>query len=1077
MRASSTLTARVVVGVTVMTIFIAFIGAWAMLPELAIESALNAEVEEAVPDVPPLEPIAMSEQRFPLVRSGGIIATSFPNGVPVDMPGKMSVSAPPEVEQMVLAAANAAGLGNWATQLLITEDNDRLRSGQPADYPYRYPYLDSIMAQISDDVIRQHPEELIELSSALLYAARPPAAFSLLRRMQQVENSCPVQANLAAAVALGFNPPQEAVEAEFAKARQLCPDQPVVHAAYAKVRLAFDTRSTRFGAGDSAGYHIGRGGEEAPALAAAREVERLFPTHPLGYATEAAILLELADKYGQAGIRPFTARAMYERSLVLLDALSVAQPYDATVIFGRARALAGLGRPQEAFALAAPLLPTFHDRDARYARDSVRSMLLDLGRPSDAVDLMSTPEGSTDPFDYEAGPASYPEDSTCLSLLPFGDAAFRGTVGDPEPGWGGSCYVTFIDATGNQYPGGADVFDYINYIPVYRGEVPYRGILLVVAGRDEEAEPGMSTEALLMANGRWPDVRPETLTEALERLQDAYRRAGQPAKAEEFLRSALQSGYGHPSHTADRLGEVLYLQGRYREAAEQFAHAAETELIAESWEWGSGSFAADAIGPEWSTVKQAAALYRLGDQDAAERILTDLDTTNANVGYVRPDWDHAALEVARSSLLGTLLLKGQAYEAAVEPLREAVAACDPWRETDLDPCKSGVQFNNLAVTLLRSGQPEDAASVAQLAIAQDPHNPMYVEALANAMEEAGQTGPAIDVYRQAIALDPTQATAHNNLGVLVAQSGNADQAQQHFIAAIRAQPEYAGAWFNLGLSFGTSGEPVDFLRSQGAFARAARGNPAFRDADLEWFSDRQVYDPGLDLSKPLPKDWSAGAQRQPLPLGIVAIVIAVLTLALRHLVTDKLQNSIIDTSLAKKAGQISLQRAGVGDLIGGAVCTAAVAYAVATSLGGGLWQIATGVSLGLLIASVFLALRRALIPAIEHGLSVPGTVVAAAGAVVGIPFVPVPVVGAATRTRTRWVPYLALSGLAVAAALLAWVTGVPVLRLTLNSLVVTLASGLIAVAPLDGTYLGKRVSRFAAALLAVVALALAVHWI
>lgn len=1062
-----------------MAVFVAFLGVWAVAPGMALNSALDAQVEAPVPGVPLLESITMDEQRFPFVRSGGIIATSFPEGVPVGMQGSMSVDTPPEVEEMVLAAADAAGLDGLATQLLNTRDNDSLSWDRPAVYPYRYAYLDSITAQITDDVIRQHPEELVELSSALLYAARPPAAFSLLRRVQQVETSCAVQANLAATVALGFDPPQEAVEAEFAKAKQFCPDQPVVHAAYAKVRLAFDTRPWRPGAGDNAVFHIGRVGEEARALAAAREVERMFPTHPLGYATEATILLELADKYGQARRHPFTVRAMYERSLVLLDALSVAQPEDPTVAFGRARAWAGLGRPEEAFALAAPLLPKFRDRDARYARDSLRSMHLDLGRPGDAVDLMSTPEGSTDPFDYEAGPVSYNEDSTCLSLLPFGDNSFRAAVGDPEPGWGGNCYVTFIDATGNQYPSGADALDYINYIPIYRREAPDREVLLVVAGRNEEVDGRDSGgDALLEAQGRWADVRPDYVTWALEYLQDAYRRTGQPAKAEEFLRRALQSGYGDPTHTADRLGEVLYLQGHYREAAEQFAHAAESTLTEESAGWGTGSLATDAIGPEWSTVKQAAALYRLGDTAAAERLLTGLDTINAKGGDIWPDWDRAALEVARSSLLGTIRLKSQAYEAAVAPLRAAVAACEPWRPTDLDPCVSGVQFNNLAVALLRAGKPEDAAPVAKLAIAQDPHNPMFVEALANAFEETGQTGPAIDVYRQAIALDPTQATAQNNLGVLVAQLGRADEARQLFIAAVQAQPEYAGAWFNLGLSLGTSSEPVDLLRSQGALARAAQGSPDFRGADPEWFSDRQVYDPGLDLSKPLSKDWSAGAQRKPLPLGIATLVIAVLTLALRHLVTEKMQSTIIETSLAKKAGQVSMQGASVGDLVAGVVCTAAVAFSVVTSLGGGLWQTATGVSLGLLIASVFLTLRRALTPTIEHGLSVPGAVVASAGAFVGIPFVPVPVLGDSDAdARTRWAPYLALSGLAVAAALLAWSTGVPVLRLTFDALVLTLASGLIAIAPLDGTQLGARLSRIAAALLAVTALSLALHWI
>lgn len=174
------------------------------------------------------------------------------------------------------------------------------------------------------------------------------------------------------------------------------------------------------------------------------------------------------------------------------------------------------------------------------------------------------------------------------------------------------------------------------------------------------------------------------------------------------------------------------------------------------------------------------------------------------------------------TLLGTSLLKRQAYDAAVTPLQDAVDACTPWRHTDIDLCGSGVQFNNLAVALLRSNHPDQAAEQAKLAIAEDPHNPMFVEALANAFEEAGQIDQAIDIYADVIALDPSQATAHNNMGVLLARAGKTDAAQEQFIAAVRAQPDYGGAWFNLGVALGASNGPLTFLQSQGAFAQAAR---------------------------------------------------------------------------------------------------------------------------------------------------------------------------------------------------------------------------------------------------------------
>lgn len=233
----------------VMTIVVAFLGIWAVLPALAVQKVVDAPNQQALPEVPDLESISLAEQSLPFVHHGGTIESRFSDGVPVTAQGTTNVQSPPEVDDMVVAAAEQAGVGNLASDLLNTDYVNALVYGQPSPYPYRYAFLDSVTAQIPDQVIREHSEDLVELSSALLFAARPPAAFSLLRRMQQVDNSCHVQANLALAVAVGFKPSLDAVEAEFLRALQLCPDDPVVGAAYAKVRLAFDTRIWRPWAG------------------------------------------------------------------------------------------------------------------------------------------------------------------------------------------------------------------------------------------------------------------------------------------------------------------------------------------------------------------------------------------------------------------------------------------------------------------------------------------------------------------------------------------------------------------------------------------------------------------------------------------------------------------------------------------------------------------------------------------------------------------------------------------------------------------------------------------------------------
>jgi tetratricopeptide (TPR) repeat protein len=1059
---------------------IAVLTAGSILPALTIKSLSMSTIDGALPTIPILESTNDGGLRFPIVQSGGIIEKTFPDGVPVGAQGgELKENA--KVLGMVRQIALNAGVGDRIEELLTTADYTyRFTNAEPS-YPYIYPRLDALTESITADAVREHGSQLVELSSALLFAERPPAAYSLLRRMASVENSCPVQLNLAAAVALGFRPRVEHVEEEFRKAKELCTDLPLAFAAYAKVRLAYDTR--QWGFGDSAGYHIGHVGEEAAALQAAHETERRFPTHPLGYVTEATILLEVADKYHRVGHHPFSVRAMYERSLALLDAVALVQRDDPSVSFGRARALAGLGRNEEASAITAVLISRFHDtREIRYGRDSLRSMYLDQGRVSEAVDTMVSPSGSTDPFSYDAGPFGYMGDGTCYSLFPFGDNSFRGTVGDPEPGWQGNCYVAFLDATGGWYPGGADTLDYIDYIPRYRVESVARDFLLVIANRASELPAGLGwgRDLSLMEQGRWSEVRPSRLTRSVEAAQDALRRCGQLDRAEQLLRSALDAGVGDRVHLMDRLGEVLFLKGQYDQARESFAVAAagpglDMRHAGEGIPWGA--FAVDAIGPAWSTIKLATASYRMGSADAAMVQLRDLDTAAAEVGPLESKWGHAALEVARDSLMGTILLKSGRYSEAVEPLHSAVSACDPWRGKDTDLCSSGVQFNNLAVALLRSGRPGEAVPLAKEAIARDPNSAMFVEALANSFEEAGEIGSAIDVYRDAIEIDQAQVTAHNNLGVLLAQGGKLEEAQQHFLAAVAARPDYAGAWFNQGLAFQSSVTFWDFQRSQGALARAAQLSPAFRGVDLEWYSDRQVYNPDLDLSKPLPKDWSAGTKRQAIPLGLPALVLAVGTLIARQLVEDRLQGNLVEAGLERLTGRFILLKRIFGSHFAGIVLAGVIAYSYATSLGGAGWHVGTGVLIGLLIALWFMSSRRSIDCNARHRVSLPGVVVGLLGCVANVPFVPVPVLAGNARFGTRWIPYLGLAGAACIAGALAWWSEVPLVRIGFEMLVLTVASGLVSIAPLDGAFLGRRASRVAAIVLGLIAILMAIQWV
>lgn len=96
---------RTAIAASVLAIFVAFLGMWAIAPALALESVLNAPDETTVPSVPTLDSVSMDNQRFPLVRDGGLIVKRFPEGVPVLAQSGGSAQASPEVDQMVAAAA------------------------------------------------------------------------------------------------------------------------------------------------------------------------------------------------------------------------------------------------------------------------------------------------------------------------------------------------------------------------------------------------------------------------------------------------------------------------------------------------------------------------------------------------------------------------------------------------------------------------------------------------------------------------------------------------------------------------------------------------------------------------------------------------------------------------------------------------------------------------------------------------------------------------------------------------------------------------------------------------------------
>jgi tetratricopeptide (TPR) repeat protein len=146
-------------------------------------------------------------------------------------------------------------------------------------------------------------------------------------------------------------------------------------------------------------------------------------------------------------------------------------------------------------------------------------------------------------------------------------------------------------------------------------------------------------------------------------------------------------------------------------------------------------------------------------------------------------------------LLGVLALQGGNPEAAVGPLRRAIAIAG-----DVP-----AYYCTLGHVLATLGQMEPAVACLRQAIARDP---CYAEAhnnLGNALRAQGALADAAASLRQAIALRPDYPEAHANLGSVLADLGELDAAVASYRHALTLRADYPQALNNLGNVLGRLG--------------------------------------------------------------------------------------------------------------------------------------------------------------------------------------------------------------------------------------------------------------------------------
>src|SRR5262249_17499092 len=120
--------------------------------------------------------------------------------------------------------------------------------------------------------------------------------------------------------------------------------------------------------------------------------------------------------------------------------------------------------------------------------------------------------------------------------------------------------------------------------------------------------------------------------------------------------------------------------------------------------------------------------------------------------------------------------------------RRAVALCPEMPDA----------HNNLGITLLNAGHPEEAMSCFRRALDFRSDFASALNNLGNAIKELGLTG-AEECYRKALAANPTYEHAMSNLAVILQERHRLDDSVELYRRVLSMNPTHAEACNNLGM--------------------------------------------------------------------------------------------------------------------------------------------------------------------------------------------------------------------------------------------------------------------------------------
>ena len=820
--------------------------------------------------------------------------------LPVGRPGDLTVESPQDLSGIADQALGTSGaqalvaLLDSTTYQVVDSSADRI--GNVA-YPYRYLALDRILAGAPTgggaSSATRLGAALIELASrhreehfgSGRYPSAAAAAFAVLDRARAGDDCAP-QLDLLFLVAAQDVPDDEVVRTEAARAVTDCPGDPTP--------------------GWILGQYLSqRTHQELPAIARARDAQVIFAGLVKDFPASIPAITGAADAHLRTGIRladsePFTARNEFRaarQGYARAAALGAGRESAA----GVARALIGLGEPVQAEKMLRPLLAT-----STTPGPLLELLVLaeetahDFSRAAtDARHLARLGQGA-----YPDGPDYFPAPGQAVLQVYLDELRVPELTAPLSMGADRMAPLTVT----LRPAGGADAsVEDLSFIPTYRSISSVTGSNpscadwawrrdAVLAGHASDALrdfPTGSDDASARNRrcsqhnsgyaGPTYDFLGVVLAEAgvkrsmghdaADKLADArqnlWRWAGDMPKAEAVIRAW---GKAEPTNPLPelRLGEVEYLQARYNDAAATFGTTARLTRTADY---------RNDLGVDEAMLDRGASLMAAGRAAEATAILRTLDRVDQGGIAYQDKLDNRDLAdrfaivtcYARVQLADHERESGALY-AAVE---DYAAAQELLPRLIFTGVRAEALYDNRAITELALGHFDAARTAIGRALAIDPANPAFLMTAGYIADRSGQTQAAIKYDSSALESDSGAYPAANDLGVELARMRNDEPAVKALRRAVGARPDYALGWFNLGVLYARMG-PAHLLSSQGALGRAFTLDPTLRDRSRRMTIDAGHYRTRLDLSKPLPPQWTLAQSQRRATVASVGLLAAML---------------------------------------------------------------------------------------------------------------------------------------------------------------------------------------------------------